>query len=221
MATVNHFEPSDLLLYHVTDDALSSPREVSDVVEAAVEGGTTMVQVRSKTMGGRDLLELTLQVAQRVGERVPVLVDDRVDVFLAARSRGAAVAGVHVGQSDLPVKDVRVLCGPAAVIGLSAVTPTEFQALEQLPPGTVDYVGIGAVHATQTKPDHPQPLGLDGFARARALCPVPAVAIGGVRVQDAGALMAAGADGLAVVSGICAAPDPLAAARAYRKAMQR
>lgn len=215
------FQREDLLLYHVSDQVLSLPRSVPDVVAAAVAGGATMIQVRSKTLGGRDLLELTCQVAQRVGHRVPVVVDDRVDVYLAARARGEAVAGVHVGQSDLPVREVRAICGAESVIGLSAATPQELEALNQLPPGTVDYAGIGAVRATKTKPDHPAPLGVEGFAVARQACSVPAVAIGGVRVEDAVSLMAAGADGLAVVSGICAAADPEAASRAYREAIGR
>lgn len=215
------FQREDLLLYHVSDQALSLPRSVPDVVAAAVAGGATMIQVRSKTLGGRDLLELTSQVARRVGRQVPVVVDDRVDVYLAARRRGDAVAGVHVGQSDLPVREVRAMCGPESVIGLSAATPDELEALNRLPAGTVDYAGIGAVRATNTKPDHPAPLGVEGFAVARRACSLPAVAIGGVRVDDAASLMAAGADGLAVVSGICAAADPQAAARAYREAIGR
>ncbi|WP_232818004.1 MULTISPECIES: thiamine phosphate synthase [Kocuria] len=222
MSTHNRFSADDLLLYLVTDTELSAPHSVAEVVEAAVAGGVTMVQVRSKTVGGRDLLDLTCQVARRVGHRVPVLVDDRVDVYLAARNRGEAVAGVHVGQSDLPVRDVRAICGPEAVVGLSAATPEEFVALDQqLPTGLVNYAGIGAVHATQTKPDHPEPLGVEGFARARSLCSVPAVAIGGVKVQDITPLMEAGADGLAVVSGICAADDPQEAARSYREVIGR
>lgn len=215
------FDPKDLLLYHVTDTALSAPRSVPEVAEAAVAGGVTMIQVRGKNLNGREFLEVVCEVAARVGHRVPVLVNDRVDVYLAARGREAAVAGVHVGQSDLPAADVRRLCGTDAVVGLSAATEAEFAALTALPAGTVDYAGIGALHATSTKPDHPQPLGLPGFRRARTLCPVPAVAIGGVAVSDVWALLAAGADGVAVVSGICAASDPQAAAGHYRRELDR
>ncbi|NHU84202.1 thiamine phosphate synthase [Kocuria sp. JC486] len=214
------FDPADLLLYHVTDGALSAPRSVPDVVEAAVDGGVTMVQVRGKDLGGAEFLDLVQAVATRVGSRVPVLINDRVDVYLAARERGLAVAGVHVGQSDIPVSDVRAICGPAAIVGLSAAQSTEFDAVRLLPEGTVDYIGIGAVHTTSTKPDHPEPLGIDGFRAARAWCPVPAVAIGGVRVEDCPPLLAAGADGVAVVSGICAnSGDPRLAATQYREAL--
>lgn len=215
------FDPLALRLYHVTDQELSRPRSVPDVVRAAVRGGTTMIQVRGKGLEARELLELLIGISEAVGDQVPVIIDDRVDVHLAAVALGAASAGVHLGQSDLPVEQARALCGPQAIVGLSASTPEELQAAEALAPGTVDYLGIGAVRATTTKPEAPTPLGLDGFARMRSLTRLPSVAIGGVRVQDTAALIAAGANGVAVVSGICAAPDPETAARAYRAEVGR
>ncbi|MFC4903835.1 thiamine phosphate synthase [Kocuria oceani] len=214
-------DPAALALHLVTDTALSAPRSVPDVVAAAVAGGATMVQVREKHAPARDLVALLVAVAERVGRDVPVLVDDRADAYLAARAAGAAVAGVHVGQSDLPVELARRICGPDAVLGLSAATAPELDAAAALPPGTVDYLGVGAVRATRTKPDHPEPLGVEGFARAAARSALPCLAIGGVRVEDAAALRAAGAAGLAVVSGICADPDPAAAAARYVRAFGR
>ncbi|MFI7744195.1 thiamine phosphate synthase [Kocuria rhizosphaericola] len=211
-------DPAALSLHLVTDSVLSAPRTVPDVVAAAVRGGATMVQVREKDAPVRELVALLTAVAERVGRQVPVLVDDRADVYLAARAAGAPVAGVHVGQSDLPVALARRICGPDAVLGLSAATAEELDAASALPAGTVDYLGVGAVRATRTKPDHPAPLGLEGFARAAARATLPCLAIGGVRVEDAPALRAAGAAGLAVVSGICAHPDPTAAAARYARA---
>ncbi|WP_309126091.1 thiamine phosphate synthase [Kocuria sp.] len=211
-------DPAALALHLVTDTALSAPRTVPDVVAAAVAGGTGMVQVRDKHAPARELVALLVAVAERVGHRVPVLVDDRADVYLAARAAGAPVAGVHVGQSDLPVELARRIIGPDAVLGLSAATAEELDAASALPAGTVDYLGVGAVHATRTKPDHPEPLGVAGFARAAARATLPCLAIGGVRVEDAAALRGAGAAGLAVVSGICADPDPAAAAGRYLRA---
>ncbi|BBE22627.1 hypothetical protein MN0502_15100 [Arthrobacter sp. MN05-02] len=149
---------------------------------------------------------------------MPVLVDDRVDVYLAARELGASVDGVHVGQSDLPPDVVRRIVGPDAVIGLSAATPGELSVAHALPAGTVDYLGVGAVHATATKPDHPAPLGVDGFAALAAGSDLPCVAIGGITTADAAALRGAGAAGMAVVSAICAAADPAASARELAKA---
>lgn len=211
-------DPAALVLHLVTDTVLSAPRAVPDVVAAAVTGGASTVQVRDKNASARELVALLVAVADRVGADVPVLVDDRADVYLAARAAGAPVAGVHLGQSDLPVELARRICGPDAVLGLSAATAEELDAAAALPPGTVDYLGVGAVHATRTKPDHPEPLGVEGFAAAAARTALPCLAIGGVRVEDAAALRAAGAAGLAVVSGICAEPDPAAAAARYVRA---
>jgi thiamine-phosphate pyrophosphorylase len=211
-------DPAALSLHLVTDTALSAPRAVPDVVAAAVRGGATMVQVREKDAPVRELVALLTAVAERVGREVPVLVDDRADVYLAARAAGAPVAGVHVGQSDLPVALAREICGPHAVLGHSAATAEELDAAAALPAGTVDYLGVGAVRATRTKPDHPEPLGVEGFARAAARTALPCLAIGGVRVEDAPGLRAAGAAGLAVISGICADPDPAAAAARYLRA---
>ncbi|MEH0109034.1 thiamine phosphate synthase [Tersicoccus sp. MR15.9] len=227
-ATPAPFDPTALTLYLVTDTALSAgpsgSRSVLDVVTAAVDGGVTCVQLREKDASARDFLALVTAVAARVGERVPVLVNDRVDVYLAARDTGAVVAGVHVGQDDLPATAVRALIGPDAILGLSASTTDEFHAVAALPSGTVDYLGVGAVHATPTKPDAPEPLGVDGFARAaataRSTSGLPVVAIGGVTVADAAPLRAAGAAGIAVVSAICAAEDPAAAARTLRTALE-
>ncbi|MFD1848424.1 thiamine phosphate synthase [Arthrobacter flavus] len=202
-----------LSLYLVTDTGLCQPTPVADVVAAAVAGGATMVQVRDKNASTRGLLQLLLAVAESVGSIVPVLVDDRVDVFLAARARGAQVAGVHVGQSDLPVQLVRSIVGPGAIVGLSAATGGEIGAAHNLQAGTVDYLGVGAIHATATKADHPDPLGCDGFGALASASSLPCVAIGGIGVSDVRPLRDAGAAGVAVVSAVCASTDPEAAAR--------
>ncbi|WP_285035035.1 thiamine phosphate synthase [Plantibacter sp. ME-Dv--P-095] len=204
--------------YLVTDASASGARGVLDVVRRAVDGGVTAVQLREKTATARELFELTLRAAELVSGRALLLVDDRVDVFLAARSAGAVVHGVHVGQSDLPVDAVRRIVGDAAVVGLTANTPAHLAAVAALPAGTVDYLGVGVIRPTATKPDHPEPLGVDGFAAIAAATQLPCVAIGGVGLADTAALRSAGAAGLAVVSAICAADDPAAAARAFRAA---
>lgn len=207
-----------LATYLVTDAALSGDRGVLDVVRRAVDGGVTAVQLREKTATARDLFELTRRAAEVVAGRALLLVDDRVDVFLAARAAGAVVHGVHVGQSDLPVDAVRRIVGSAAVVGLTANTRAHLGAVAQLPVGTVDYLGVGVIRPTSTKPDHPEPLGLDGFADIVAATPLPCVAIGGVTLADTAALRSVGAAGLAVVSAICSADDPAAASRAFRAA---
>jgi thiamine-phosphate pyrophosphorylase len=206
-----------LPLYLVTDTRQSSPQTVTAVAAAAVAGGATIVQVRDKEASARELLQLLMAVAESVGNRVPVLVDDRVDIFLAARAAGAPVGGVHVGQSDLPADLARALVGPDAIVGLSAATDNEIRTAHQLPVGTVDYLGVGAVHATATKADHPQPFGIGGFGALIASSTLPCVAIGGISRTDVRPLRDAGAAGVAVVSAVCASNDPRAAAQELKE----
>jgi thiamine-phosphate pyrophosphorylase len=209
----------DPTLYLVTDTALCRPRPVADVVRAAVAGGVTVVQVRDKTASRRELLELTRAVQAAVPPSVPVVVNDAVDVALLA-----GADGVHVGQDDLPPDEVRALIGPDALLGFSVSSAEELAAALALPPGTVDLVGIGPVRGTPTKPDAGRPLGLDGVrvlaATARAAGLVP-VAIGGIDAATAADVAATGVDGVCVVSAICAAADPAAAARGLRDAVVR
>ncbi|GAA1746647.1 thiamine phosphate synthase [Aeromicrobium alkaliterrae] len=210
---------TDLSLYLVTDSAVAAAagHALPDVVAAAVAGGVTAVQVREKNASRAQLLDVIGSVAEVLPAGVPLIVNDDVMAFLDARAAGLAVAGVHVGQDDDPASDVRAAIGPDAVLGLSAATPAELAAVD---PAVVDHVGIGAMRGTPTKPDAPEALGLAGLRERAALSPVPAVAIGGVTVADARALGRAGLAGIAVVSGICGAPDPEAAARAYASAWQ-
>ena len=206
----------DLSLYLVTDTSIAQAagHTVPEVVAAGVTGGVTTVQVRAKDAPAADFLTLVGEVAAVLPAHVTLVVNDRVDVFLAARDLGWKVDGVHVGQDDLPVERVRRLLGDEAVLGLSASTAEQLRAAGDSP-ARVDYVGIGALHGTPTKPDAPEPLGIDRMLALAAGSPVPAVAIGGVRVEDAEALRGSDLSGIAVVSGICGATDPAAAAAAY------
>lgn len=202
----------DPSLYLVTDTALSGPRGVPDVVRAAVSGGVTTVQVRDKDASRRELYELTLAVKAVLPPGVALFVDDAVDVALLA-----GADGVHIGQDDLPPVEVRALMGPDRLLGLSAGSAAEMAATLALPPGTVDLVGIGPVWSTPTKPDAGTGLGPEGVAalaaQARA-AGLRSVAIGGIDAARAASVI--GVDGICVVSAICAAPDPEAAARQLR-----
>ncbi len=197
----------DLSLYLVTDPELCARRGVVATALAAVRGGATLVQLRDKTAPETALRrEAEALVAALAPFGVPVLVNDRVEVAAAARA-----AGAHIGQEDGDPAAARSALGPGPVLGLSAQTEAHVTAVD---PNLVDYLGVGAVFPTATKePAHP-PLGLAGAARLRALSTLPAVAIGGVDARSAGALIRAGFDGVAVVSALCAADDPEAAARA-------
>lgn len=211
----------DLRLYLVTDTALCGPRGVAATVSQAVAGGATAVQVRAKHESAADALRLLLEVAGVCAGRATVVMNDRVDVFLAARSLGADVHGVHLGQQDLPVAVVRRIVGPDAVVGLSAGTATQVAEAAALAPGMLDYLGVGTLRPTDTKPDAPAALGVGGVRDLCRRSDLPCVAIGGVEVGDPVELRRAGAAGVAVVSAICAAPDPRRTAVALREEWDR
>jgi thiamine-phosphate pyrophosphorylase len=209
--------PPDLSLYLATDAALCAERGVGPTVRAAVAGGVTAVQLRDPHATTRALYDQARALlAQLDGTAVPLLVNDRLDVALAA-----GAAGVHLGQTDLPPVEARRLAGPDLVIGWSVSTADEVEAAGALPPGTVDYLGVGPVFATSTKPDAATPLGLAGLAQLREKSSLPCVAIGGVGVGNARAVARTGVVGLCMVSALCAAEDPTATAEALRRAVGR
>jgi thiamine-phosphate pyrophosphorylase len=208
-----HFERRVVELCLVTDPSLDRGR-LLEVVRAAVAGGVTSVQLREKGASTREFVErarMLMQVLAPAG--VPLIVNDRIDVALAS-----GADGVHVGQSDMSVAEVRRWL-PDAIVGLSVeriehVLEVESRRL------AVDYLGVSPVFATASKLDAAPPLGLDGLAAIRDITSLPLVAIGGIAASNAAAVIAAGADGLAVVSAICGADDPLAAARLLRDALR-
>lgn len=194
----------NLSLYFVTPDGGA---HLAEMVLAAARGGVTLVQLRDKHAPDDQLIPLARQlVAALAPFGVPLVINDRIEVALAS-----GAAGLHVGQGDLAVTEARRRLGPGRLLGLSI---EDVRHLDRLPPGIVDYVGVGPVRATVSKPDHAPPIGFEGLARIVAAAPVPAVAIGGLGLGDAAAVRRAGAAGLAVVSAIGGAADPEAAARA-------
>jgi thiamine-phosphate pyrophosphorylase len=195
-------------VYLVTDTTLCGHRGVVDTVRAAVTGGVRSIQIRDKTASDADFYDLVMRAAEAVGDQTLLLINDRVDVFLAARSAGAAVYGIHLGQGDMPPVQARRIVGADALIGLTANTIAHITDAHRLPEHTVDYFGIGVIRPTATKPDHPRPLGVHGFRSLARLTPLPCVAIGGITAADMPTLRRAGAAGAAVVSAICGTPDP-------------
>ena len=202
----------------VTDAAqcAAAGRSVAATVAAAVASGVRSVQVRAKDASGAAFLDEVAAVAAAIagvpgGEDVVLIVNDRVDVALAARASGVRVDGVHVGQSDLPASVLREILWPGAIVGVSAAAPEAIRAAEPF----ADYLGIGPLRDTATKPDADPALGLPRVAELAASTRLPSVTIGGVRADDLPGLRRTGLAGAAVVSGICAAPDPGAAAREY------
>ena len=200
----------DLGVYLVTDRPAFLGRDPLEVVAAAVAGGASVVQLREKRATTRQFVELAralLGLLRPLG--VPLIINDRVDVALAA-----GADGVHVGQDDMDPRDVRGLIGPDKILGLSVTGADEARAARGMP---VDYLGAGPVFATATKKDAGAPQGISGLATMLALAEVPVVAIGAITADNAAAVMDAGVSGLAVVSAICSAPDPRAAAQVLRR----
>ena len=200
-----------LRLYLVTDRDLAGGRPLAEVVRLALRGGVTAVQLREKALGARRFLEEVREL-QRVlaGTGVPLFVNDRIDVALAA-----GADGVHVGQDDLPAAEARRLVGPAMLLGVSVATAD--QACKALSDGA-DYVSVSPVYLTPTKPDAELAVGLEGVARVRSVAgDAPVLAIGGINAGNARAVVAAGSDGVAVVSAVMSAPDPEAAAADLRR----
>ena len=204
--------PFDPTLYLVTDPALGRGRPLAEIVAQAVRGGVTLVQLRDKAADGRALLEeARALIALLAPHSVPLIVNDRVDVALAA-----GAAGCHVGQSDLPAAAARALLGEDAILGVSLDAVHQVAAVD---PALVDYVAHGPLAPTLTKADAGGPVGAEGLAMVRRLTALPLVAIGGIDAGNAGAAIRAGADGIAVVSAIMAAADPTAASRELRAAI--
>ena len=199
-------EREALKLYLVTDRPLSLGRPIEEIVIEAVAGGVTMVQLREKDAPTGEFVALAKRLKALLAPLgVPLIINDRVDVALAADADG-----VHIGQSDMAYADARRLLGPDKIIGLSV---ENFHDLEVANGLDVDYIGISPVYGTPTKTDTAQPFGLEGLRRAVEMSAHPTVAIGGMNAQTIGEVMQAGTDGVAVVSAICSAPSPREAAR--------
>lgn len=197
---------NQLSLYLVTDRGLAGERDIVDIVRESVEGGATMVQLREKTLDTGAFVALALRLKEVLKPYgVPLVINDRVDVALACDADG-----VHIGQSDMPYEMARKLMGPDKIIGLSV---ENFAQIEQANSLDVDYVGISPVFATPTKTDTAAPFGLDGLRRAVRLSKHPTVAIGGMNSSTVAEVMAAGTDGIAVVSAIVCAESPREASR--------
>lgn len=191
----------DLSLYLVTDRPLARGRDMRWIVEEAVRGGCTMVQLREKDCDTREFIELAQTLKELLAPTgVPLIINDRLDVALAVDADG-----VHIGQSDMPYDIARRLLGPDKIIGLSVENWDDLDEANRL---DVDYIGISPIFGTPTKTDTAEPFGLDGAQLAMARSVHPACGIGGMNHRTATAVMQRGVDGIAVVSDIVAADSP-------------
>jgi thiamine-phosphate pyrophosphorylase len=204
----------DLRLNAIVDPERANGRSLAELARLIVAGGATLIQLRDKHGSTRQMIEEARTIkAALAGSGVPLVVNDRVDVALIAQADG-----VHVGQDDMRVEDARRLLGPRAIIGLSikSVALAHAAPIDQL-----DYVGVGGVYATTSKDNPNPPIGVAGLrdivaafrGRKRDL---PICGIAGIDAGNAADVIAAGVDGVAVISALSMQPDPQVAARELR-----
>ncbi len=206
---MNPDRPVDLGLYLVADPECLGGRPLAEVAAAAVRGGVGIVQLRMKTASTREFVREARALKDAlVGLGAALIINDRVDVALVC-----GADGVHLGQSDMPCGEARRLLGKRALIGLSIENSAQAEGSELL---DVTYIAASPVFSTPTKVDTAPALGLEGLENMRRLTRRRIVAIGGINETNARQVLEAGADGIAVVSAICGAPDPEAAARRLR-----
>jgi thiamine-phosphate pyrophosphorylase len=206
--------PVDLRLNAIVDPERAGGRSLAELARLCAEGGATLIQLRDKVSETRDMVEAARAIKRALAPfAVPLVVNDRIDVALAAKADG-----VHIGPDDMAVEDARALLGRGAIIGLSIKSVTEAEAA---PLDLIDYVGSGGVYVTLSKEQKNKPIGPDGLAKIivalRQRAPkMPVAGIAGIDAGNAAAVIGAGADGIAVISAVSLAPDPAAAARALR-----
>lgn len=198
----------DLSLYLVLDPKLCEPLGLIETTRLAIKGGVTAVQLRHKQADTRQRVEIGRALQQVLaGTQTSLVINDDCE---AARLLKADA--VHIGQGDLSVVQAREIIGSKMLLGLSVGT---LEQAGDVDPNLVDYIGVGAIFATATKPDHPPVLGFEGLSAIVQVAPVPVVAIGGLKYQHIEAVFATGVDGIAVVSALCGQQDVLATASAF------
>ena len=194
-------------LYVILDRSVAGGRDLDPILAAVLAGGAEMIQLREKTWPSGTLFPMAQRLRARCrAAGVPFIVNDRVDLALAVDADG-----VHLGQDDLPPAAARPLLKPGMILGLSTHSVEQAKTAQA---AGADYVAVGSMFPTATKPEFQ----LVGPALAREVRPVvhvPLIGIGGITPDNVGDVIAAGADGVAVISAVCAAPDPAAAARRF------
>ena len=205
-------DPAKLSLYLITDPRLCANIGLEQTVEASVKGGVTMVQLRDKHASTEDRVALAFRLKPICASHgVALVINDDVEA-----AQISDVDGVHIGQQDMCVALARQTIGADKIVGLSVETVS---AAKKVSKRLVDYVGISPVYATPTKHDHKKPIGFDGLKKICAASPVYTVAVGGLKLNDCHDVLAAGANGMAVVSAICGQNDPHAASIAFAESL--
>ena len=198
-------------LYVILDRSAAGTRDLEEVLGACIAGGCRLVQLREKSWPSGRLLPLARRLRERCRTAgVTFIVNDRIDLALALEADG-----VHLGQDDLPASVARPLLAPGMVLGISTHGLEQARAARQ---AGADYIAVGAMYATATKADH-ELVGPALMRRVRAEVSAPLVGIGGITPDNAADVIRAGADGVAVISAVCAASDPVAVVRRFRAAI--
>jgi thiamine-phosphate pyrophosphorylase len=204
----------DYSLYLVTDRRLSLSRSNLEVIEAAVAGGVTTVQLREKELSTREFYSEGLKIREFLKTRhIPLIINDRIDIALALDTDG-----VHIGQDDMALDVARKIMGPDKIIGISVMNAKEARAAEA---GGADYLGLSPIFVTATKPELTREIGIKGIPPIRRAVKIPLVGIGSMNESNAFAAISAGLDGVAVVSGIVAQPNVTEAARKIKREIMR
>lgn len=195
----------DWRLCFIADSDAAVGKDILQLIAEAVEGGATIIQLRGKKWSSREFLDMGIKAFRFLRhQRIPLIVNDRVDIALACEADG-----VHLGQDDMPLPYARETLGKSRIIGISVATPAEAEAAEK---GGADYVGAGPVFSTLSKRDIGPLLGLEGLRMIREKVKIPILAIGGISASNVADVISAGADGVAVISAIAAAKNPVQAA---------
>ena len=204
----------DYSLYLVTDRALSLGRGNLEVIQAAVEGGVTLVQLREKEATTKEFYQEGLLIKDYLlSKNIPLIVNDRIDIAVALNADG-----VHLGQEDMPVDLARKIIGPQKIIGASVFSREEAKAAEIL---GADYLGLSPIFTTETKPELSEQIGIEGIRHRKGAVRIPVIGIGALNQANAYQVVKAGLDGIAVVSAICSQEDPKAAAAALKAEVTR
>lgn len=196
----------DLSLYLITDRKLACGRPIESVVQEALDGGVSIVQIREKKCSAREFMRVAaniLELTRQAG--VPLIINDRIDIALAI-----GADGVHLGQDDIPCDVARKMLGPDAIIGISVTNVEQAKAANTW---DINYIGVGPIFFTMTKEDCKPQIGFEGLRLITQISRHKVCAIGGIKSESVDQAIASGASGVAVVSAIMAAPDPRSASQ--------
>ncbi len=201
-------------LCFIADSEAAAGKDVLHLIAEAVAGGATTVQLRGKKWTSREFLERGVEAVRLLRpQRIPLIINDRMDIALACEADG-----VHLGQDDMPLSYARKILGKKRIIGISASTVAEAETAEK---EGADYIGVGAIFRTFSKKDIGPLLGLEGLRKIRHRVNIPILAIGGISAANAAEVISAGADGVGVISAITAAKDPQKATAGILEAVRK